>query len=553
MKSYFTILSILLLPYFGISQQTMGLFTNEESSYNGYTLFSPNTYNTTYLIDNCGEVVNFWASDAPVGLMAYLTEEGKLIRTGRIGGNFSGGGAGGKIEIFDWDGNLEWSWTYANIDVHAHHDIEIMPNGNILLTAWESRSEAEAIQNGRDPFNVNPTGLWPDHILEIEPVGTDQANIVWEWYVWDHLIQAFDATKDNFGNIADHPERIDINFELGNTGPDFNHTNSIDYNATYDQILLSVRSFHEIWVIDHSTTTAEAAGSTGGTYGKGGDLLYRYGNPGAYKRGDIVTDRKLFGQHDAQWIPDGFPGAGQIMVFNNGVGRQDGSYSSVDVLQPPINPDGSFIDPGSDPFGPSTLIESIQTNPTTAFFSPNLSGASRLPNGNTLACIGALGTLVEFDPTGQFVWEYINPINTLGPMTQGATAFANSVFKVVRYPVDYPAFTGRDLTPQGPLELNPLPSNCVINDPVTSIVEPELEMAYSLYPNPVTNTFRITGPDQRKPMQFICRNSQGQTVIEGSYNKEDPIRVSHLPKGLYFVHIIPLDGSRSNTLKFLKL
>ena len=54
--------------------------------------------------------------------------------------------------------------------------------------------------------------LWPDQIVEVQPVGTDQANIVWEWNIWDHLIQEYDSTKDNYGVVGDHPELLDINF-----------------------------------------------------------------------------------------------------------------------------------------------------------------------------------------------------------------------------------------------------------------------------------------------------------------------------------------------------
>ena len=97
-----------------------------------------------------------------------------------------------------------------------------MPNGNILAIAWEDKSEAEALQAGRNPAIASdaPGGnanVWPDHIIEIEPLANNQANIVWEWHAWDHLIQDYDASKDNYGVVSEHPELLDINF-VGATG-----------------------------------------------------------------------------------------------------------------------------------------------------------------------------------------------------------------------------------------------------------------------------------------------------------------------------------------------
>ena len=147
---------------------------------------------------------------------------------------------------------------------------------------------------------------------------------MWQWNAWDHLIQDYDASVDNYGVVADHPELLDINF-IGATGnqagrADWMHCNGIDYNAVLDQIVLSCKNMNEIYIIDHSTTTAEAAGHTGGNSGKGGDLLYRWGNPQAYDSG-LSSDQQLFGQHDVQWIEEGRAGAGDLLLFNNGVGR----------------------------------------------------------------------------------------------------------------------------------------------------------------------------------------------------------------------------------------
>ncbi len=260
-----------------ILSQTLGLLQNDSLSVNGYTLFTNNR--TTYLIDNCGFIVNQWESDYFSNTSNYLLENGNLLRTCRVGGTFSGGGIGGRIELFNWEGDLLWWHHYATTEYHQHHDIEPLPNGNILILAWDLRTAEEAVEAGRIPVSLSADGIWPERIVEVEMVGTNEINVVWEWYVWDHLVQDSDSTKNNFGVVAGHPELIDINYGILN-GPfpgglkDWIHANAIDYHPELDQIAISSRHFNEIWIIDHSTTTAEAAGHSGGRWGKGGDILY---------------------------------------------------------------------------------------------------------------------------------------------------------------------------------------------------------------------------------------------------------------------------------------
>ena len=251
-----------------VAQQTIGLFLNDSLAYNGYTLIAPE-YTTTYLIDNCGYVVNSWEADQRPGSSVYLLENGNLLRTGAISGSFNTGGAGGRIELFNWEGDLLWRFDYATPGFHQHHDVAALPNGNILLIAWEYHSSQNAVNNGRDPALTSSLGVWSERIVELEPVGTDEANIVWQWKLWDHLIQDFDSTKLNYGVVADHPELVDINFEANpgggaSSGPDWIHLNSINYNAVLDQIILSSRHFDEFWILDHSTTIQEAANHSGG-------------------------------------------------------------------------------------------------------------------------------------------------------------------------------------------------------------------------------------------------------------------------------------------------
>jgi len=441
-------------------EQTVGLFLNTTAAAPGYTLFAPMSYNVTYLIDNNGELVQSWPSEYRPGLSVYILENGDLLRTRIIQGQlFQTGGHGGGVEIIDWDGNLVWEFDYFSDQYWQHHDIESLPNGNVLLIAWEHKADASAIANGRNPNMLagsqQPFGFWPDHIIEVNP---ESNSIAWEWHVWDHLIQDYDSSKVNYGVVSDHPELVNLNYPSGpNTSGDWLHINAVDYNAELDQIILSVHHFGEIWIIDHSTTTIEAASHTGGNSGKGGDLLYRWGNPQAYIGGNS-NERIFFGQHDARWIEDG----SQIMVFNNGSGRPGGSYSSIDVITQPIGEDNLYVLDSNGIYGPDTLSWQYTATPLGDLFAANISGAHRLENGNTLICDGPRGHYFEVDSAGSLVWDYVNPVVNTGPLYQGQeiptqgsaqNSTLNRTFRVHRYPTDYLGFAGHNLEPTGPIEL----------------------------------------------------------------------------------------------------
>jgi len=277
-----------------------------------------------------------------------------------------------------------------------HHDIEPLPNGNVLILAWERKTQAEALAAGRNPKLLPDKELWPEQIIEYSP---SLRSVVWEWHVWDHLVQERDPSLANYGDVSSRPEKIDVNYVLpGSIGEaDWNHANSIDYNAELDQIMISSRSFSEFWIIDHGTTTEEARGPAG-------DLLFRYGNPAAYGKGGAV-DQQLFVQHNPNWVPDGYPGAGDVVVFSNGLPETRG-YSSVEQVHPAVV-DGTYVkDPNGEFEATSTRVYPKKTK--GARFAAIISGAQRLPNGNTLITYGPQGLLVEVDPSGRQVWAYQN-------------------------------------------------------------------------------------------------------------------------------------------------
>jgi hypothetical protein len=428
-----------------------GVSLNDPKALKGYTLVAPMNSTKAHLIDMDGRVVKTWETGVTPGASTYFLENGHLLRTGNLGAKnkINGAAVGGRLLEIDWVGEVVWDFTYATEKSQPHHDICRMPNGNVLLIVWDKKTRDEAIAAGRRPDSLR-ADLLADAIIEVKPTGKTSGEIVWEWHAWDHLVQDHDKSKANHGNVAQKAELIDVNFgsgmlaammakkddadklrDIGYIGggppgkgpggpggpggpsPDWTHVNAVAYNADLDQIVLSVHSFSEIWIIDHSTTTAEAAGHTGGRSGKGGDLLYRWGNPRAYRSG-TNADQRLFSQHNAHWIPKGHPGAGNMIVFNNGGGRPGGQYSSVDEIVLPVDKDGKYTRKPGLPFGPDRPVWSYTAEKKSDFFAMMISGAHRLPNGNTLVCSGPDGTVFEVTPDNQTVWKFSNP-NRGGP------------------------------------------------------------------------------------------------------------------------------------------
>jgi hypothetical protein len=396
----------------------------------GYTLLAPLASRYTYLVDADGMQINRWESPTNPANSAYLLPNGHLLRVGRDPAPAVElvSGTGGYVEEIDWDGNVVWQYTYGGPEILAHHDIAAMPNGHVLIVAYEMFDVAQAVAAGADPATLPPDGRWADHVVEVDP-STD--TIVWEWHVWDHLVQDFDPLAANYGVVADSPGRIDINWDRPGTSPrpDWTHTNAIAYRENLDQIVLSPRTFSEVWIIDHSTTTQEAATSSGGQAGHGGDLLYRWGNPAAFQAGDD-GDRQLYFQHNPHWLADD----DRLLVFDNGDPMLR-PWSRVIEVQLPQLADGTYelLGPSYGPAAPSWVYESPKD-----FFASFISGADRLSDGRTLICNGPAGELFEVDAAGRTQWEF---------------AVTEPVFRAERYEADDPAFAGlteEDLVPSGP-------------------------------------------------------------------------------------------------------
>ncbi len=521
------------------AQQTVGLFQNDPAAFEGYTMIAPMTSRTTYLIDNCGREVHRWTSGYRPGLVTKLLPSGKLLRTCVLSSShFRVGGAGGRVEILDWDGNVEWYYNYSDAQHRQHHDALMLPNGHVILLAWEWKSGAEAIAAGRAPTLVNDS-LWPEHLVEIQPTTPGNGNIVWEWHVWDHLVQDVDTTKSNFGSIADHAELLDMNYYTSSAGPagfaDFVHCNAIDYDASRDELILSAHNNSEFYILDHSTTTAQAAGHNGGNRGHGGDFLYRWGNPRVYHRASLTATQTLWWQHDPHRIAAVLPGAGHVLIFNNGNGRTGGSYSSVDEMQIPTDTSGNYYLESNGAFGPFQAVSSYAFDPAGAAYSAFISGAQRLPNGNTLICRGPEGIFLEIDSAQSLVWHYVNPITTTGPLNQGNNG-SNETFRIYRFAPDDPAFQGRILVPGDRLEGNPLP--LPVNCAPTVAPGQLVANGMGIVPNPFQTGFRVQRPiGSREPIQIYDVQGRIRYTMM-AHASEEKINTTDWPAGIYFLRCV---------------
>ena len=539
-----SLLLLLSLINIGLhAQATVGVITKTEEALDGYVFFSPFSSTKAYLVDNCGNLINEWDRGTRPGLSAYFLDNGLMMRTYKIDpvGPFTSASNAGGIELVDWDNNVVWQYTINTSEQLSHHDAVMMPNGNILILTWELTYRDELVALGRNPNEIAPENyMWSEKILELKPIDTDSAELVWQWNINDHYIQDLDSTKMGYGIVANHPELFDINQPSLNSGNsnesrDWNHFNAIDYNPTLDQILISVRNSDEIWILDHSTTTAEAAGHTGGRYGKGGDILYRWGNPSAYKLAP-PDQQMLWGQHGVNWVTTGLQDAGSIMIFNNGNGKPGQDFTQIQLLNLPHADDGFYTRTESEPYGPATATVIYGDEPSERFYSPYLSNAQRLSNDNTLINSGSPGRIFEITPDRMIAWEYEIPLFGDTPASQGQNVNGNSNFRAYKYPADYLGLMGKDLTPGEPIELNPL--DCDLVSSSRELAQEEVTIHY----NSALQTILIDGHTREK--QVILSDLDGKIILRATY-EEGGIRLGDISlSGIYTVTLITKNQRR---------
>lgn len=356
---------------------------NANLVYNGLILVNDAGNNRAFVMDKDAKLIHEWPLSNNLGNDAFLEADGRLLASLEADDpKITLGGQGGKLQFIAPDGTIEWNFNYSSEEAETHHDAELLPNGNVLALVWERRTQDVAANAGSN----SQVDIFPEAIIEVDPSTNE---IVWEWHAWDHIIQDYDDTKENYGDVAANPQLIDINYVTIENG-DIMHANGLAYDPIKNVIYLSVNFFHEVWVIDHSTTTEEARSSTGGNFGKGGDLLYRFGNPQAYKNN--AGERLFHNNHYPNLLQDDH--LGNMLIFTNGAELEQSKVYELQL------PDVFSIEPNTD--NEPEIIWSF-TDPD--LFAPKVSGAVLLPNGNRMIAEGDYG-IWEVTESGEVVWKF---------------------------------------------------------------------------------------------------------------------------------------------------
>ena len=442
-------------------ERTLGIISRDVRASEGYTLFKPlgaAPGGSVYLVNNAGHLVHQWTKPLATrpGGEVFLRKNGQLVLTTDEG-----------IYALNPDSSLAWvidSRDLGDGRWYGHHECVELPNGNMLVPGFIEipRAEAEAagFDVGAADACLNPnTGaplpdldvLRVDNIWELAPVDRDCGfacgwKVVWRWNAWDHKTNDPHQPQKAYLGYDDPAGGICSQFIQG--AWTFVRFNALSYIADRDHIIMSASLFNEIWVIDHGKSTEQAAG-------RAGDLHYRWGNPYAYGAGEPFVDANNRGdqvlsfQHRVLWLPPGVPGAGNILIFNNGTDWGDSSV--MEVKLPSYGGCCHCKSGHGEHFKPATIVWQYDEYDTPgSFFAPFISSVQRLPNGNTLINDGPAGYFFEVTPQGDKVWEYVNP--GVGEEQGGAAA---GVYRAWRYDPWFPGLGELDLVIEGPLEQYP--------------------------------------------------------------------------------------------------
>lgn len=530
--------------------------------WDGYFLTAAKNATSATLYDTSWTSYHTWTGlTGSTGYSAYLMPGGYLWRAAKAtSGLPSGAPMGpicGRITKHDYAGNLLWDYLITGTDFVSHHDIRPLPNGNVLAIVYERRTAAEVTAAGCTTYSGQ---MWPDKIIEIQQTGLTTGTVVWEWKSWDHLMQNTDPTKANYvTSLVDNPQLLNINYQAQS---DWQHMNGVDYNPILDQISFSSHNHNEWFIIDHSTTTAEAASHSGGFSGKGGDLLYRWGNPAAY---GATGSTILNVTHDAHWADEFSTVPGRLCGYNNkGVSS---SQSSADQIITPVNGYNYTITSGAA-YAPASYTS---RKTVSGMYSSNEGGTQQLPNGNEIVCSPVpSGTVREFNSAGQLIFSHAGSgskikkysacyINNTPPAIPTITENANilnassaAAYQWYMNGEKIVGATSQAYTPtqSGNYVVRITDSNgCVYQYSPTYIyvltaaglVDLNFSDKITFYPNPTCGIINISNASlYGKQYSLQVTNQLGQ-VIKTFYNAST-IDISDLPNGNYFIQLTSPEG-----------
>jgi len=389
-------------------------------AWNGYTVLSPLQTQAVLVIDMNGNVVKRWEGlNNSAGGPARVLPGGILISaSGARPPNQE------SLELVqqDFDGKVIWQFSHNEQiktgegstiwSARQHHDWqrESLPAGYYSpesAPVVEGTSTLILTHTNRLQPRVADVMLEDDRLVEVSWKG----DVLWEWVASDHI--------DELGFAPDARKAIKAaqSFNKARGSFDWLHINSAHFvgpNRWFDQ--------GDMRFAPNNVIISSREASLLAIVGRDGKIVWRLG-PDFSESKELRAIRQIIGQHHAHIIPKGLPGAGNLLVFDNG-GSSGYGFAS------PIAPDGvgAFARSTSRvvEINPVTL-ELVWSYTNPRFFSTNISSAQRLPNGNTLITAGAGGRMFEVTTEGAIVWEYMYPL------FGGANA-SNAVYRAYRIP-----------------------------------------------------------------------------------------------------------------------
>jgi Arylsulfotransferase (ASST) len=394
-------------------------------TWNGYTVLSSLSAQAVIVIDMNGDVVKRWDGyNDSAGGPARILPGGVAVAA-------SGARPGHQESLAlvqrDFDGKVMWQFDHNQEietrdgktvwSVRQHHDWQRddFPAGYYSPATKPALTGAKTLiltHTSHENAAVAPGMLEDDRLIEVSWDG----KILWQWVASDHI--------DELGFSAEARAAI-----RGGAGPnaargyDWLHTNSATYvgpNHWFDE---GDRRFAPDNVVISSRQASLLA-----IVARDGSVVWRIG-PDFSQSEELRKIRQIIGQHHAHFIPKGLPGAGDLLVFDNGGASGYGAPT-------PVAPNGQGIFARANSrvleINPVTLALVWSYVSPGQFYGSNISGAQRLPNGNTLITEGPTGRVFEVGTDGAIVWEYVSPFfGTAGPRP------SNAVYRGYRVPYDW--------------------------------------------------------------------------------------------------------------------